>query len=419
PIHLKILNPRQAEAGKIKIGRLQKDKRPNKNNAGEHQLPEKLDHFILTKTERGEDGNFIEDTDLMQLLDKDKDGKIRRIPILLSSDDIDEVFPHTLACYQGRNLFCRGDGEIATRYELKKETREGRPVLVKTGNSQQQKCPCNLLNADRGLQCKPHGTLWCTIVAGEQTRIGARHSFRTTSWDSVSALKAGLEEIQRMVGTLVGPPLNLNIRPRRVKPKGKDRSHIVWVVHVDLVSKDIQELRERMLQQAQLRHNVAALAGRPLRLGLPAPGTHESAADQSQIQQEYHPNAAPEEDDEAEDVIDFDPTTGEVLNDPGDWHNNPSPEDESQESPPPEQLEPLAEDHAVRLAIKSTLTKIAEAREVPEAELKKARAAIWNEACEKAEYPRLPWGELNLYRAQRIEPILRAMLERYNEDAEI
>ena len=409
PIHLNVLRPRQAEAGKIKIGALG-EKRTTQHGDRQYQIPVKFDHFILTTTERGNDGNFELDAKLMEQLDTDKDGKIRKIPILLSSDDIDEVFPTTLACYSGRNLHCKGDGHSpAVRFEIRTEKRDGRTVKIKTGKTEAVKCPCNYLGATKGLQCKAHGTLWCTVVAGEETQIGGRHSFRTTSWDSIRSLTAGLQEIQRMVGTLVGPPLTLHVRPRVVRPKGSDRSKTVYVVHVICKSKDIQQLRERVLAQAQMRHSVAALAGRPIKLGLPAPG-EESPAEQAKIQEEYHPDDAPEDDEE---VMGYDPDTGEVYGD-GDpidadgWVRDPKPEDDSQE--PPEDTSKLESDHPIRSAFQKLIGDIFVDRDLPEAESKSGRAAIWSEACEAAGCPRLPWKDLTRSRAAKIQPHLQKML---------
>lgn len=413
PIHLDVLRPRQAEAGKIKIGGLG-EKRTTRDGNREYQIPVKFDHFILTTTERGKDGNFELDARLMDQLEKDKDGKIRRIPILLSSDDIDEVFPTTLACYWGRNLHCKGDGHNdATRYEIRQEKRDGRPVTIKTGKSEKVKCPCKYLEATKGLQCKAHGTLWSTVVAGEETQIGARHSFRTTSWDSIRSLIAGLQEIQRMVGTLVGPPLTLYVRPRVVRPKGSDRSKTVYVVHVNCKSKDIQELRERVLAQAQMRHNVAALAGRPIRLGLAAPGVGETAAEQAKIQAEFHPDDDPEDDD-----LDYNPETGEVFDrrdavDTDGWNPDPKPEEESQAEPPSDDTVSnwkLEGDHPIRTAFQKLISDIFVDRDLSESESKSGRLAIWSEAVEAAGMKGLIWKDLTRERAETIQPHLQKLL---------
>ena len=63
---IKNLEPRPFSAGKIKIGK----KGAVTQSAGgkSFALPEKIDHFLITRNERGEDGNYIPDTELMDAL---------------------------------------------------------------------------------------------------------------------------------------------------------------------------------------------------------------------------------------------------------------------------------------------------------------------------------------------------------------
>ena len=335
--------------------------------------------------------------------------------IMLSSDDLEEVFPVTLACYQGKNLYCRGDGyNDATRYQISKEDRNGRSVTVRTGKSKKVKCPCNLLGASKGLTCKPHGLLWCTIIAGEETQIGARHSFRTTSWDSISSIIAGLQGIQEHV-TLVGHPLTMIVKPRVVRPKGSDSSKTVYVVNITKKTSDVQKLVEDCLRQLQLRQAVSELAGQTGR-AMPAPADGaETSAEQAKIQTEYHPDPAPDEDDED---LGYDPNTGEVYGD-GDvldtdgWERDPKPEDESQEeAPAPDDASnaQLPGDHPLRAAFQKLIGDIFVDRDLAEDEAKSGRSAIWSEACESAGCPRLPWKDLTRARAAKIQPHLQKML---------
>lgn len=407
-IHLDILNPRQAEAGKIKIGGLGKERTTKDGRAWRE--PKKLDHFIVTKTVRGSNGEFEVDEAIMEQLPKDKDGKCREIPILLDSDIIEEVFPHALACYAGRKLHCKGDGKTATRWEVK---RDNSSRIVRTGDAQPRDCPCDYLNAKRGYVCRPHGTLWVTIAAGEETRIGARHAFRTTSWNSVRWILSGLDSIQRQVGTLVGLPCKMIVRPHQVNTN--DGTKVVQVVHVELRTKDLMALQQHAIRAAQARQRVVSVAARPAVLGLPAPGEHESALDQAELQQEYHPDV-PEEltDDEDAHDIEYDPVTGEVYD--TDAVDAPSsPEDETQDPPPLDPDVELPEEHPIRQEMKVLLTEVAKSRDFSDDDLKKGRAEIWAEACEAAELPRLPWRALTTARAQKIEPKLRGLMK-YDEE---
>jgi len=313
PIHSSVLTARLAEAGKVKIGRLG-EARAKQSGEGTYRQPERLNYFIVTKTVRkGNDDNFIEDTALMAELPTDKDEKIRQIPILLDSDLIEEVFPTSLACYAGRALHCRGTGfGTATRWEIKggRQTGLTRPVA----------CTCPYLtDPNSKLVCKPHGTLWFTIVAGEETRLGVRHSFRTTSWNSIRAIQSALETIQKTVGTIVGIPLIMVVRPTLTRTRdGGTRT--IQVVHVELRTKDLLALQRHAIEAAKGRHTVAAIAGRPLHLALPQPaGPQETATEQAEIQQEWHPEEEPEDEGEEGDLEpgkDFDAKTGEIFDVP-------------------------------------------------------------------------------------------------------
>ena len=93
---IKGIRPALAEGGKIKIGGLGEPRQSKKG--GTYRLPVKLDHFLITKTNRVSDdpnADLEPDTELMAALPADRDGKLRAIPIILHSDEIDEVFPST------------------------------------------------------------------------------------------------------------------------------------------------------------------------------------------------------------------------------------------------------------------------------------------------------------------------------------
>ncbi len=184
PISPNVLVPRSAEGGKIKIGQVS-------GKAGKSgKLPSKFEskdgpYFVITKTIRGTDpaSNFMRDAVLMKelepFMDKDEDGamRLRQIPIMLDSDIIEQIAPSRLALYRGTNLFCSGTGagtDAATRWE--------------GGVPAKHDCPCELLKAKSGEKCKPNLILWCTIVAGGETRLGVRHAFRTTGWNSTTTL---------------------------------------------------------------------------------------------------------------------------------------------------------------------------------------------------------------------------------------
>ena len=56
---IKTIAPGLVERGKIKIG--EKGKMVASSRGASFQPPQKLDHFIITTTLRGQDGNFLRD----------------------------------------------------------------------------------------------------------------------------------------------------------------------------------------------------------------------------------------------------------------------------------------------------------------------------------------------------------------------
>lgn len=352
---------------------------------------------------------------------------------MVDSDDLEEVFPSSLACYAGRKIHCRGDGKRATRWPVDQEKTEHGTRWVRTGNAQTVACPCNYLNAKKGFVCKPHGTLWVTIVAGNETRLGARHSFRTTSWNSIRWIRSGLETIQRQVGTVVGMPLLMILRPHQVQTD--DGQKIVYVVHVELRTKDLLALQQHAIRAAQTRQQVWSVASRPTVLGLPAPGKNESAVDQADIQQEYHPDPEAhdlpdgEPEDDNDDDLAFDPETGEVFDtvardadtnfsdqnaEPPVDDPTPEPSDQSQTPPPATSAEHtvLPAEHEIRTRIAELITKVANARHVVDTEMERARKEIWAEAADAAGYPRLGWKDLTFHRATKIDDVLCKLVDK-------
>ena len=160
---IKGIRPRLAEAGKIKTGGLGETR--TAESGREYRLPISYDHFVITRNDRDSAGDLVLDRVLMDAIGKlqsdstsrvEMGVKIREIPIVLHSDELEEVFPTSYACYLGKKLHCRGDGEKATRWEIK----DGHKTGVVTGI----KCTCPYLGATGGPICKPHGILHCSIA---------------------------------------------------------------------------------------------------------------------------------------------------------------------------------------------------------------------------------------------------------------
>lgn len=193
---IKGLARRLNEAGKIKIGKKSDTEMPTKAG-GTFRPPERLDHFIITTTEKDENGDLILDQNLMENLAMDQaaiqnsKGDITGIPIRLLYDDTELNFPTRLASYEKGILTCEGDAE----------TGYARISDFKTP----KKCPCQRL--DDGL-CKYNGKLTCVIDAAGM--FGQVHVFRTTSFNSVHGILGGIELIKTATGgKIAGLPLML------------------------------------------------------------------------------------------------------------------------------------------------------------------------------------------------------------------
>lgn len=303
---IKGIKPQLAEAGKIKIGGLG-EKRTSKSG-NEYRLPVKFDHFVITKTTRDQNGDLFIDADLMMELKPDKDQNIRAIPIVLHSDEIEEVFPTAYALYSGKKCHCRGNGETAIRREVIDDQYTNREKEIS--------CPCDYLDGDGKYICKANGKLYCSIVAGSSAVAGAVHIWRTTSIISVQRMLGSLIQIKSICGTLRGIPLWLKIEPIAVDPSGQG-SITVYCCHVELRAKDVLQVQERALQSMKLRDQLASPEYRGL---LSAPGESETDEEQAEIAAEFY-------------AEDKEPEKGTSASDISETLSNRSTEEPKQEKP--------------------------------------------------------------------------------------
>ena len=221
---VKDLAPRAREDGKIKIGR--KAARTDETRMGP---PQKLDHFVVTTMVREKDGNFARD----DAFHRAAGDKPRALPVRLLFDEPEQNLQTRYAAYQGRKLWCAGDGETAYRED------QG-----------QRRCPCP--NRDPGYEpakgegpvCKLNARL---VVQLETGRVGGVHVFRTTSYNSVSRLFHSMERLRAVTGgRLADIPLQLVGTMQRIEMQnGKANDH--FVVGLDFVG-TVEELRARALE---------------------------------------------------------------------------------------------------------------------------------------------------------------------------
>jgi len=213
------LTPRFAEVGKIKIGA--KGAMITSKTGKDFQPPVRYDYFVVTTTEKGKDGNFIVDAEMMAKLGKEP----KEIPIRLPFDSIDMNFYTSFQYYHGNKCVCHGDGERATR-------------ITQDGAEQQVKCnpeECKHLSENK---CKVSGILSCQIPLSMEA--GAVYRFRTHSWHSVSGILAGLKYISDNTnGILQGLPLKLKFLKKATQEHGN-----VGIVTVVLDGVEMMKMRE-------------------------------------------------------------------------------------------------------------------------------------------------------------------------------
>lgn len=199
-----VLKPRLAELGKIKIGgkgkQVQKKGRPGET----YRLPTKFDHFVVTRRDRdASTESFVRDADVHASVGDSP----KYLDVFCLHDEPEDNFQFYFSAYDGRRARCRGNGEWAIDRE------QGRIP-----------CTCPLLKQHQGsydgperpagVVCKPYGRLSVVLAAAKV--YGGYWTFRTTSWETISAIAASLRHLRREfaeLGGLRGLPLRLVIYP--------------------------------------------------------------------------------------------------------------------------------------------------------------------------------------------------------------
>src|SRR6185369_5403015 len=287
PMMIKNLCPGLMEMGKIKIGN-KGAKRQGAN--GEWQMPQKLDHFLITTNARGEDNNFLLDEALHKIFGEAP----KSIPVRLIYDDISLNFATRYICYYGKTVFCSGDGEEAQRLQPDKKTYRART------------CPCERqdptfagdvvngqVKAGQG-KCKINGIL-SVIIDGAQS-VGGVWKFRTTSYNSVVGILSSLALIQRITGgRLAGIPMNMTVSPKTVQDPIQGKQQTIYVVGLQYAG-TMDSLRETGYQIAmtEAKHGISMKRieedARLMLSHAPSAGLGDDSADE--VIAEFYPEEA-------------------------------------------------------------------------------------------------------------------------------
>lgn len=287
------ITPQLAERGKIKIGR----KGPVKTSrtGTEFQPPQKLDHFVVTTLDRGQDGNYVPDPEAIRLWGD----KPTSLPVRLLFDDIEGNFSSRYVAFVGKKQWCAGDGVQATR-----QTGAG-PAKVE--------CPCPRIAPDYQGEdrCKFNGAL--SVILDGMPGIGGVWKFRTTSYNSTVNLMSSLALIKRVTGgVLSNIPLNLVLHAKQATdPQGKQQT--VYIVSLEYPG-SVDELRAVGMQQLRqnLDHHIEVnrLESAVRRLLLPSPGGPLDGDDEDEIAEEFYPEQI---DRDTGEVIEGKPATASRL----------------------------------------------------------------------------------------------------------
>jgi hypothetical protein len=273
--------PGLPEIGKIKIGKKGEWKKSAKGR--EFQPPQKLDHFIITKFDRDDTGNFLIDDALMKTLMARKKsvndkGNIVNIPIMFIYNDIAPNFMSRFTCYHGKTLWCYGDGNVAYR-------------LDKDGRKQEVSCPCERCTPEHTGDdvCKPYGIL-SVIIRGANT-IGGVWKFRTTSYFNCRNIPSSMLFVKALTGgQLAKIPLDLIIEPQVVTLRDGKQSKI-YLVKLVYTEGDIDQLAEtgyKLALNDQYRvQRMEALEGEARKLI-----TAETESPDDDMLDEFHPEGA-------------------------------------------------------------------------------------------------------------------------------
>ncbi len=262
------LSPRLAEVGKIKIGGKGALKK-SKNNV-EFRLPVRYDHFVVTTTEKGADGNFIIDGTIMQELEKDP----KEIPIRLIFDDIDMNFYTSYQYYKGKKMICKGDGETAIYYGNK----DGVP---KSGPCNPDICPHAQEDSKGAVKCKISGILSCMLPFIMD--IGGVYRFRTHGWNSVSNILASLQFISENTGgVLQGLPLKLKMLKKSTEDHGNVNTVTIVLDGIQMV-----KMRELAFQEFQNR-KMLGINMKMLENKAVASGFLEDKDDPADVEEEFY-----------------------------------------------------------------------------------------------------------------------------------
>jgi hypothetical protein len=268
------------EIGRIKLGMKGVMKKSQAGN--DYQPPKKLDHFIVTTNERGEDDNFVIDKPIMAKLGE----KPREIPIYLLFDDIELNLQTRYVMYSGKKCICKGDGVNWYHLDPKDNT-------FKQGAEPTKQLAIGYKGSDK---CKSTAIL--SVVLSNAEIVGGVWKFRTTGFLTVQALTSSLKLISYMTGGyLAGIPLTLVTTPAQTTDaEGKTIKYMVTTVVFKGAPALLRERGLQMLSAGESYHRkLREIESRAKVDLIHKPYEFESDEHADEIAEEFFPDGIIEE----------------------------------------------------------------------------------------------------------------------------
>lgn len=260
---------RPQEIGKIKIGGVAEQRASS--GGGSYGRPVKYDHFVVTTRERGNDGNFVRDARVHDVIGDEP----RTLDAFLMFPDPADSFHSELSAWKGKTTKLREcDGLNWTD-----------PTTGNVGT-------CTIGSGKKTCDCKPYGRL--ALQLADAPDAFGFHVFRTTSWESVNNIQTALEMIRDNFGSCYRAPVRLVVYEADVTYTDGAKRKTGTAQKVGLVLRMPMEEAGAMIVAAE--RDRAALAGpdslRALAAGVRADLDAADGDDVEGFVREFHPDRA-------------------------------------------------------------------------------------------------------------------------------
>jgi hypothetical protein len=291
------LTPTIVRLGSVKIGGVGEQRTAVSGAA--YRRPEKYDHFRIVGAHRDDTGNYVRDIELEKAIAAEYGDPLRRIPIAFLGNELEDILTTRYVWYGGKRCAAWSDGQIVTWYNDPNSGRALPTPLTEEVSTE------HLARTDsKGNRLFRLYSVLSFIIAAQSARWGGVYQFRTSSVISFQRLYASISHLRQLTGgVLAGFPMVLAMDPITVSPEG--RAITVYVVHVELLGRDMQEIGDRALRvmeyRVQFRDRLDA-AERQYRALLAPPGA-ESEQEAADIAEEFAPEEGADAADEGMEAL--------------------------------------------------------------------------------------------------------------------